>query len=110
MPVAASTKPRANQFWCCWKQEYLQTLQVCHKWQEPHPNIQEGDIVLLKDNQVARNKWPMAFITSVFPGQDGRVRKVELKVTKEGSSKTFLRPVSGVILSLKKNKKTPLTL
>lgn len=43
----------ANQFWCRWKQEYLQTLQVRHKWQEPYPNIQGGDIVLLKDNQVA---------------------------------------------------------
>ncbi len=92
----------ANQFWCRWKQEYLQTLQVRHKWQEPYPNIQEDDIVLLKDNQVARNEWPMALVTSVFPGQDGKVRKVELKVTKEGSSKTFLRPISEVILLLRK--------
>lgn len=92
----------ANQFWFRWKQEYLQTLQVCHKWQDPYPNIEEGDIVLLKDNQVARNEWPMALVTSVFPGQDGKVRKVELKVTKEGSSKTFLRPISEVILLLRK--------
>lgn len=57
----------ANQFWCCWNQEYLQTLQVCHKWQELYPNIQEGDIVLLKDNQVTRNEWPMALVTKCFP-------------------------------------------
>ncbi len=92
----------ANQFWCRWKQEYLQTLQVRRKWQKPHPNIQEGDIVLLKDKQVVRNEWPRALVTSVFPGQDGNVCKVELKVTKEGSSKTFLRPVSEIILLLRK--------
>ncbi len=92
----------ANQFRCRWKQEYLQTLQVRRKWQEPQPNIQEGDIVLLKDKQVVRNEWPMALVTSVFPGQDGNVCKVELKVTKEGSSKTFLRPVSEIILLLRK--------
>ncbi len=29
-------------------------------------NLQEGDIILLKDNQAARNTWPMAVVTSDY--------------------------------------------
>ncbi len=100
--MAASTEPSQPILVSLETGISTKTLQVRHKWQEPYPNIQEDDIVLLKDNQVARNEWPMALVTSVFPGQDGKVRKVELKVTKEGSSKTFLRPISEVILLLRK--------
>lgn len=89
----------ADQFWTRWKREYLQTLQVRHKWQESCPNIEVGDIVLLRDIKAARNDWPMALVTCTFPSDDGRVRKVELKVTKQGSSKKFL---SEIILLLKK--------
>ncbi|KAJ8007682.1 hypothetical protein DPEC_G00096700 [Dallia pectoralis] len=92
----------ANQFWSRWKREYLPTLQVRQKWQDSCPNIEDGDVVLLKDSKAARNDWPMALVTSTFPGEDGRVRKVELKVTRDGSSKKFFRPVSEVILLLRK--------
>lgn len=45
----------------------------------------------------------MAQITAVFPGRDGRVRKVELKTTDQGSVKYFKRPVSEVVLLLPKD-------
>lgn len=92
----------ADRFWSRWKTEYLQTLQNRRKWSKSHPNIEKGDIVLLKDCKAARNDWPMALVTNTFPSNDGRVRKVELKVTKHGANKIFLRPVSEVILLLNK--------
>lgn len=58
---------------------------------------QMGDLVLLKDSQVTRNEWPMALVTKAIPGTDGKVRKLELRVTKGGSAKTFLRPIVEVI-------------
>lgn len=93
----------ANRFWNCWSCEYLPTLLRRRKWHKSYKNPQEGDIVLLKDTQVARNHWPTAIITRTFPGKDGRVRKVELRTTVQGSSKTFLRPDSEVILLLVKD-------
>ncbi|XP_042281759.1 uncharacterized protein LOC121906755 [Thunnus maccoyii] len=93
----------ANKFWSRWSREYLPTLQHRRKWNKSHPNLQEGDLVLLKDSQAARNNWPMAIITKAFSGSDGRVRKVELKTTDQGHSKTFFRPVSEVVLLLAKN-------
>ena len=88
----------ANTFWHRWRREYLPILQSRSKWQDTRPNVKEGDLVLLKDSQVKRNEWPLALVTKTYPDQDGKVRKIELKVTRSGSSKTFLRPVSETIL------------
>lgn len=81
-----------------WRREYLSTLQVRRKWQDAHPNVKEGDLVLLRDAQVKRNLWPMALVTKAHPGSDGKVRKLELKVTKGGTVKTFFRPVTDVVV------------
>ena len=89
----------ADCFWRRWRQEYLPTLQTRQKWTETRRDVKKGDIVILKDSQVARNAWPMAMITAVVPGRDGRVRKVELKIAGK-ESKPLLRPVSEVVLLL----------
>ncbi len=88
----------ADMFWNRWKHEYLKTLQLRHKWQGKRPNLQEGDIVLLKDNQAKRNQWPTGLITKTFPGEDGLVRKVQVEIVKDGTRKTFSRPVTEVVL------------
>ncbi|XP_033867815.3 uncharacterized protein LOC117407211 [Acipenser ruthenus] len=88
----------ANTFWHRWRKEYLPTLQSRRKWQKEKPNLKEGDIVMLKDSQVKRNDWPMGIVVKTFPGRDGKVRKVEVKTAREGSCKTFLRPVSETVL------------
>ena len=88
----------ANVFWSRWRREYLSTLQSRSKWQDDRPNVQEGDLVLMKDSQVQRNDWPLALVTKTFPDKDGKVRKIELKVTKSGTVRTFLRPVSEIVV------------
>lgn len=94
----------AENCWYHWRREYLQTLQSRRKWNSTQRDIQEGDLVLLKDNQSPRNKWPMALVSKVFPSTVGRVRKVQLKVTKDGSGKEVkhLRPITEVVLLLSK--------
>lgn len=90
----------ADRFWTRWRREYLPTLQSRRKWNVARRDLKTGDIVLLKDSQVARNDWPMALVTSVFPSADGKVHKVELRTTDHGTPRTFLRPVTQVILLL----------
>ncbi|XP_072891311.1 uncharacterized protein [Hemitrygon akajei] len=63
-------------------------------------DLQVGDLVLLKDKQIAGNCWPMARITATFPSRDGHVREVELKTTDQGDGKIYQRPVTEVILLL----------
>ncbi|KAI3376793.1 hypothetical protein L3Q82_000384 [Scortum barcoo] len=62
----------ANTFWHRWRREYLPMLQSRSKWQDVRPNLKEGDLVLLKDNQVKRNEWPLALVTKTFPDKDGK--------------------------------------
>ena len=88
----------ANVFWSKWKREYLPTLQERRKWQTETPNLEVGDLVLLRDKEVARNHWPLARVSKVFTSHDGRVRKVELTTAKNGCKKTFLRPTNEVVL------------
>ncbi len=85
--------------------EYLPTLQNRRKWNSTQSDIQEGDLILLKDDQSPRNKWPMALVSKVFPSADGRVCKVQLKVSKSGSGKDvmYLRPITEVIILLSKD-------
>lgn len=90
----------ANEFWSRWRNEYLNTLQSRRKWHKTQRNLQPGDIVLLKQSQAPRNEWTMAIITSTFPSSDGKVRKVEVRTSSQGVSKTYLRPISDIIVLL----------
>lgn len=90
----------ASCFWNRWKMEYLSTLQGRRKWQWLIPNIQVGDLVLLKDQQAERIKWPMGLIVKSVPSDDGKVRMVEVKVSRQETVKTFIRPITELILLL----------
>lgn len=48
--------------------------------QEP-PEHKVNDIVLLQDDLAPRNHWKLAKVVEVFPGSDGRVRKIKLLVS-----------------------------
>ncbi len=68
----------ANEFWYCWKREYLQTLQSRQKWFKPRRELQVGDIVLIKDDNIPRNQWQLARIVDTAQSHDGAVRKARL--------------------------------
>ncbi|KAK7877393.1 hypothetical protein WMY93_031909, partial [Mugilogobius chulae] len=90
----------ANSFWHRWRKEFLSTLQSCRKWHSTRPNLQQGDVVLLKDPLAKRNQWPMGGFEKVHSSSDGLVRKVEVKVVKDGTCRVYLRPVTDVVLLL----------
>nr|XP_023661387.1 uncharacterized protein LOC111840623 [Paramormyrops kingsleyae] len=88
----------ADAFWKRWKREYLSTLQSRSKWTQNRPNVQTGDVVLLKDGQESRDVWPVGRVVSVSPSRDGRVRKVEVKVVNQGTTRSYLRPISDIVV------------
>ena len=87
----------ADAFWRRWRSEYLTTLQPRKKWHSEKRDLQVGDVVLLKDSQVRRTEWPTGLVVKTMPSQDDRVRKVEVKIVKQGTPKVYLRPISEVI-------------
>ena len=90
-----------QHFWQRWSREYLSTLQARSKWQHQSPNLQVGDIVVLKHEKTFSCHWPLARVTAVFPGQDGLVRVAEVKT----ATGQYKRPV--VKLSLLHRPATP---
>ena len=72
------------------------TLQERQKWNQPKRNLAINDIVLVKDPDVVRNKWPLGRVTSVIPSDDGLVRKVYVKTT--SSAEPLLRPVTKLVV------------
>ena len=69
-----------NEFWQRWRKSYLQSLQTRKKWTTPQKNLEEGDIVILKDESVPRNSWKLARVKATYPDADGYVRKVKVAV------------------------------
>ena len=67
-----------NEFWLRWQGEYLQMLQVRQKWVQPKSNLAVGDIVISKESERTRHKWPLGEVVQVYPSDDGYVRKVRL--------------------------------
>ncbi|XP_032426233.1 uncharacterized protein LOC116724575 [Xiphophorus hellerii] len=90
----------AQTFWSKWRRQYLSTLQPRRKWHDTQTNLETGSIVLLRDQQLKRNEWPLGIITQVLPSQDNKVRKAEVKVSRQDGTKVFLRPVTELILLL----------
>ncbi|KAL4008122.1 hypothetical protein ACER0C_001974 [Sarotherodon galilaeus] len=97
----------ANVFWGRWRREYLSGLQGRRKWRAPKPNLQIGDAVLLKEGQENRIDWPLGLVTKTFPSQDGRVRKIEVKIISSGECRVYLRPIREVVLLVPNGVFTP---
>ena len=90
----------SDGFWSRWRDEYLQTLQKRHKWTIEKPNLQQGDIVILKIKGGRRNHWPLARVHSVHVSEDGLVRSATLALATSSRSldlKLLERPLKEIV-------------
>jgi transposase InsO family protein len=88
----------ANQFWRRWRSEYLQQLQTRSKWRREQANLNEGDVVLVKDSNVPRNRWPYGVVEKILPSDDGKVRKSCIRMYNDGKLTVLTRPISELVL------------
>ena len=58
----------------------MQNLNKRQKWLTPRRNLTIGDVVIICEDNVPRNKWPLAQVIEVFSGKDGLVRHVKLQL------------------------------
>ncbi|GFS54628.1 integrase catalytic domain-containing protein [Trichonephila clavipes] len=87
-----------QSIWKRWSNNYLSNLQQRSKWKFEKDNAGVGDLVLIKEDNLAVNKWLMGRLIEVFPGKDNRIRVVIIK-TQHGVVK---RPISKIcILSMR---------
>ncbi|XP_065355901.1 uncharacterized protein LOC135950281 [Calliphora vicina] len=72
-----------NQRLCMrWKDEYLKDLQKRHKWKFMQRNIEIGDMVVIREDNLPTNEWRLGRVQKVHIGKDGHVRVVELKTAR----------------------------
>ena len=71
-----------QHFWKRWHKEYLNELNIRHKWNNGDHQIREGTIVLLKQENYPPMQWLLGRITETFSGSDGIVRTVNIKTAK----------------------------
>ena len=84
----------AEVFWRRWIKEYLPILQLRQKWHEVKRNIEEGDIVLVVEQNIPRGDWPLGRVIEVNRGRDGLVRSVRVKTVKN----ILARPINKLCL------------
>ena len=81
-----------RHFWKRGMQEWLPSLQVRQKWFSLSRNLQEDDVVVVVSPDSPRGCWPLGRIVKTYPGPDGFVRVVDVRV-----GKTVLkRPVTRI--------------
>ena len=76
-----------HQFWRRWLREWLPSLSPRKKWGKERRDLQVGELVPVLSTDIPRSKWPMGRIVYLFPGPDGYVRAVDVRV------KVLRRPI-----------------
>lgn len=68
-----------QEFWKHWNAEYLTRLQQRPKWKKEIKNVEPGNLVLIRDEQLPPSKWLLGRIMETQPGRDGFTRVVTIK-------------------------------
>ncbi|XP_055602194.1 uncharacterized protein LOC129750989 isoform X1 [Uranotaenia lowii] len=76
------TQKLFQDIWRRWHLEYLASLEPRAKWCNLPVAIQEGQLVVLKDEATPPIRWPTARISKIHPGKDGVTRVVTLQTPK----------------------------
>jgi hypothetical protein len=71
-----------QHFWKRWSDEYLTELQTRNKNAHDVIPIEVGQLVVIKNEDVAPLAWPLGRIASINPGKDGATRVAQVKTAK----------------------------
>lgn len=83
-----------QQFWKRWANEYLHRLQQRPKWVQEKPNIEPGNIVIIKDDNLPPAQWMLGRVLKIYPGQDQLVRVADIQC----KSSILKRPIHKLCL------------
>lgn len=70
-----------RDFWTRWHKEYINELNIRHKWTKGNHDIKKDSIVLLHDDNLPPLQWRLGRVIEIYPGHDGIIRTVRVKTT-----------------------------
>lgn len=73
------TQNMVRDFWSKWQTEYLSRLQQRPKWHLPQKDLDEGDLVLIKDPKLPPATWRLGRILKKYIGTDGLTRMYDVR-------------------------------
>ncbi len=79
--------------WQLWQATHIRSLEARNKWNTIEPDFNVGDLAYLKDETLGYRDWPIARVTSVYPGDDSHVRAVDVQC----KGKVYRRPTHKLI-------------
>jgi len=82
-----------DHFWRRWSQEYIHGLAERPKWWREGTTLRVGQLCLVRNESTSPAKWPLARITALHPGKDGRVRVVSVRT----ATTELTRPVIKIV-------------
>ena len=85
-----------SHFWKRWQSEYLTELREYHRCNNNTPSVQAtlGDVVLISEEKLPRNRWRMGVCVELRPGKDGLVRSCKVRTLTKGNRISHLiRPI-----------------
>ncbi|XP_029178446.1 uncharacterized protein LOC114946187 [Nylanderia fulva] len=68
-----------DHFWQRWSSEYMHGLAPRTKWLKDAPAPHVGDLCLVRSEITPPNRWPLARISRLHPGDDGVTRVVTIR-------------------------------
>ncbi|XP_070068062.1 uncharacterized protein [Drosophila takahashii] len=68
-----------QMFWRRWSREYVLGLQIRGKWHQEQPNICEGDLVVVAEDNLPPQQWLLGRIIARHAGEDGMVWVVDVR-------------------------------
>ncbi|XP_045495566.1 uncharacterized protein LOC123694234 isoform X2 [Colias croceus] len=73
------TQKLVQTFWHRWQSEYLTRQQQRPKWQTKQSEMDIGDVVVIKEDNLPPSKWALGRIVEKHPGEDGICRVYSVK-------------------------------
>jgi hypothetical protein len=75
-----------KQFWNVWSKTCLPALIYRKKWNVDVRNLEAGDVVMVMEDCILANHYRLARVSQVYPGRDGKVRTVDLRLLRYKST------------------------
>ena len=87
-----------KRFWSIWSKEYLIGLREFHNCKNriPSKQISIGEVVLISEDKLPRNRWKMAVVVEVHVGRDNQIRGCKLRTLTKSKNRIIYmnRPVN----------------
>ncbi|XP_049316525.1 uncharacterized protein LOC125779301 [Bactrocera dorsalis] len=78
-----------QSFWCRWSVDYINELRARVKWTTHSPDLTNGALVIIHDDNLPPQRWRLGRVESTVLGRDGHVRVVNLRT----ANGTLCRPI-----------------